>query len=305
MDKPPGEELKGEDPGAELAVKVGLRVRAVRSRRGLTRKHLAYHSQVSERYLAQLESGEANISLSLLSRIARALGVRVGEFLPLDEGALALYEPLHELVGALSPEKQQQAYLLLRNTFNRDRSARRGVALVGLRGAGKSTLGNLLARHYRVPFIRLDEMIAQLSGMDIGELISLRGQEVYRRFELQALEQTIADYRQVVLETGGSLISQWETYSILRDHYYTVWLRALPEDHMRRVMAQGDLRPFAGSTSKAMQDLKLILDEREADYGLADYSLLTSSRSIEECLQELVRSCQPVLTTQDRLPRTD
>jgi XRE family aerobic/anaerobic benzoate catabolism transcriptional regulator len=285
------------DQGHELASKVGNRVRAVRSRRGMTRKHLAHHSGVSERYLAQLESGAANISLSLLSRIAGALGVRVGEFLPLEEGALVIYEPLYELIGSQSMEKQQKAYQILRNAFTTDKASRKGIALVGLRGAGKSTLGSLLARHYKVPFVRLDEIISHLSGMDMGELISLRGQDVYRRFELQALEQTIADYRMVVIETGGSLISEWETYSILRDHYFTVWIRALPEDHMNRVIAQGDLRPFAGSTSRAMQDLKLILDEREADYRLADYELLTSNRSIDDCTGELVEACRPVLHT--------
>lgn len=300
MTEPSEDRQNSPATSPDLAEKVGNRVRALRSRRGMTRKHLAHHSEVSERYLAQLESGRANISLSLLSRIAAALGVRVGEFLPLEEGALVMYEPLHELIAPLSMEKQQQAYQLLRNAFNTDKDSRRGVALVGLRGAGKSTLGHLLAKHFRVPFVRLDEVISHLSGMDMGELISLRGQDVYRRFELRALEQTIADYRLVVIETGGSLISEWETYAILRDHYYTVWLRARPEDHMDRVIAQGDLRPFAGNTTRAMDDLKLILEERERDYRLADYELLTSGRSIDACMEELIQVCHPVLQQQQK-----
>ncbi len=278
----------------QLAEKVGMRVRAIRSRRGLTRKNLAFHSDISERYLAQVEGGTANISITLLSRIARSLGVRVSSFLPVEEEAQIKYEPLHDLIGASSLEKQQAFYKLLRDSSITDKTTRKGVALIGLRGAGKSTLGSLLAKQFKIPFVRLDEMIAQLSGMDMGELISLRGQDVYRRFELQSLQQTIADYRYIVVETGGSLISEYNTYRLLREHYFTVWIRALPEDHMERVIAQGDLRPLSGNT-KAMQDLKLILEERESDYRLADHQLMTSARSIDECMEELKRVCAPFM----------
>lgn len=285
---------KTELTAEQLVEKVGTRVRAVRSRRGLTRKNLAFHSDISERYLAQVEGGTANISITLLSRIARALGMRVGSFLPVEEEAKIKYEPLHDLIGASSLEKQQAFYKLLRDSSVTDKSTRKGVALVGLRGAGKSTLGSLLAKQFKIPFVRLDEMITQLSGMDMGELISLRGQDVYRRFELQSLQQTIADYRYIIVETGGSLISEYETYRLLREHYFTVWIRALPEDHMQRVIAQGDLRPLSGNT-KAMQDLKLILEERESDYRLADHQLTTSGRSIDECMEELERVCAPFM----------
>jgi len=288
----------------ELAETVGMRVRAIRSRRGLTRKNLAHHSDVSERYLAQLEGGSANISLLLLSRIARALGVRIGAFLPAEEGSQIVYEPLQDLIGSFSAEKQYHAFLLLHHAFRTKKITNKGVALVGLRGAGKSTLGGMLAEHYQIPFVRLDEVISQLSGMDMGELISLRGQDVYRRFELQALEQTIADYPSAVVETGGSLISEPETYRVLRDYYFTVWLRAIPEDHMQRVIAQGDLRPITGNT-KAMQDLKVILEEREVDYRLADYELLTSGRSIEDCSEELIRACSTFLQIQQEILEKD
>ena len=132
--------------------------------------------------------------------------------------------------------------------------------------------------------------------MDIGDLISLRGQNVYRRFELQGLQQTITDYRYAVLETGGSLISEQETYRLLRQHYYTVWVCAVPEDHMARVIAQGDLRPISGAGRvQGMEDLRLILEEREPDYLLADYTLMTSGRNVEDCVSELVLICSPML----------
>jgi len=285
----------GEDAGIEeLTEVVGSRVRSVRSRRGLTRKNLAFHSDVSERYLAQLERGTANVSLALLSRIANALGVRIGSLLPDQEESCIKYPPLGELIDTFTPEVQEQAFKLLRNAFSPGQGVYRGVALIGLRGSGKSTLGELLAKHFKVPFIRLQTVISQLAGMDIGELISLTGQGNYRRLELQALQQTVTDYRHVVLETGGSLISEAETFRMLRDHFYTIWVRALPEDHMNRVIEQGDMRPMAGS-QQAMDDLKLILDEREADYRLANFEIMTSGQTIEQSLEVLIQQCTPYL----------
>lgn len=288
---PPG----GEDAGIEeLTEVVGSRVRSVRSRRGLTRKNLAFHSDVSERYLAQLERGTANVSLALLSRIANALGVRIGSLLPEQEESCIKYPPLGELIDTFTPEVQEKAFKLLRNTFSPGQGVYRGVALIGLRGSGKSTLGELLAKHFQVPFIRLQNVISQLAGMEIGELISLTGQGNYRRLERQALQQTVTDYRHVVLETGGSLISEVETFRMLREHFYTIWVRALPEDHMKRVIEQGDMRPMAGS-QQAMDDLKLILDEREADYRLANFEIMTSGQSIEQSLEVLIQQCTPYL----------
>ena len=284
-------------PG-DLPAWVGTRVRAMRSRRGMTRKHLAQHSEVSERYLAQLESGAANISLSLLARIAAAMDVNITAFLPAEEPpGPPHHEPLHELIGTLNADQQEQAYRVLKQNLVRDYQSLRGAALVGLRGAGKSTLGAVLAAQAGLPFVRLDEVISELSGMTIGDLISLRGQNVYRRYEFQALQQTIDGHRLAVLETGGSLISERETYRLLRQHYYTVWVRAIPEDHMARVIAQGDLRPISGAgRAQGMEDLRLILEEREPDYRLADYTLMTSGRGIEDCADELVRACASVLT---------
>jgi len=274
----------------QLRQEVGHHVRSVRSRRGLTRKNLAYHSDVSERYLAQLERGSANISLSLLLRIARALGVRIGSLLPEREETCIRYPPLGELIEGFSVEVQEHAYQLLQKEFSRHRGASKGVALVGLRGGGKSTLGRLLSKRFQVPFVRLNTVTAKLAGMEMDELISLTGQSVYRRLELQALQQTMADYHHVIVETGGSLISEAETYGLLREHFFTVWIRALPEDHMQRVIEQGDLRPMAGN-QQAMDDLKLILEERDAKYRLADIDIMTSGQTIEQSLQQLIKPC--------------
>lgn len=286
--------IGGEMTIEQLTEEVGSRVRSVRSRRGLTRKNLAFHSDVSERYLAQLERGTANVSLALLSRIANALGVRIGSLLPEQEETCIKYPPLGELIDTFTPEIQEKAFKLLRNAFSPGQGVYRGVALIGMRGSGKSTLGELLAKHFQVPFIRLQNVTSRLAGMDIGELISLTGQGNYRRLELQALQQTITDYRHVVLETGGSLISEAETFRMLREHFYTIWVRALPEDHMNRVIEQGDMRPMAGS-QQAMDDLKLILDEREADYRLANFEIMTSGQTIEQSLEVLIQQCAPYL----------
>jgi XRE family aerobic/anaerobic benzoate catabolism transcriptional regulator len=285
-----------EDLSEDLGQQIGHMVRAMRSRRGMSRKILAHQSDVSERYLAQLESGTANISISLLSRVAHALGVNISTFLPREPESVFKYEPLKELVGSLGLEKQQVAFELLKDKFDKDNNAYKGIALIGLKGAGKSTLGRKLAKQFNVTFVRLDETITQISGMEMGDLISFRGQDVYRRFELDALKATIEKYDRVVLETGGSLISEKETYRLLREQYFCIWVKAIPEDHMQRVKNQGDLRPLAGTGNKqAMEDLKNILIERETDYQLANHSIMTSNRGIEDCQKELIKIARPIL----------
>lgn len=278
----------------DLTRKVGQQVRVMRSRRGLTRKNLALHSGVSERYLAQLEQGEANISVALLWRVASALGVGVASLLPAEDQDPIKYEPLGELLRTFPSALQERAYQLLTEHCADRRETCKGVALIGLRGAGKSTLGELLAKCFGVAFVRLNSVISRLAGMDMNELISLTGQAQYRRLELQALRETMAEHPTAVLETGGSLISEAETYRVLRDHYFAVWLRALPEDHMHRVVAQGDMRPMAGNR-QAMEDLRLILAQRKADYQLADAEIMTSGNSVQQSLDELTRLCASVL----------
>ncbi len=282
----------------KLTRDVGNQVRSIRSRRGLTRKILASQSEVSERYLARLEQGTANISMALLWRIANALGIRIGSLLPVQEKENIKYAPLGELIETLSTEMQVQAFQLLNDNLTKTPvKSCRGVALIGLRGGGKSTLGKRLSDHFEVPFINLHDKISTLAGMEMGELILLTGQSSYRRLELQALQQSMHDHPQAVIETGGSLISEAETYRLLRDNFFTVWVRALPDDHMSRVIKQGDMRPIV-SSNKAMDDLKLILKEREDDYRLADFHIMTSGHTIDESFTELLKVCSHCMNEQ-------
>lgn len=272
---------------------IGKRIRAIRARRGMSRKLLSRHSSISERYLAQTETGKANISIALLWNISQALQVKLTDLLPEGE-TIESHSPLSNLVRCLSVKQQDIAYQLLQKHFSKPAGNCHGIALIGLRGAGKTRLGSLLADEFNVPFIRMGEVIEQLAGMNIGELFSLGGQKAYRRFEKQALEKILAEHPKAIVEAGGSLVSESETLRLLLDAYYTVWIKASAEEHMNRVLEQGDMRPMEGN-KQAMDDLKLILLEREAEYQLANYTLDTSGRKVLDCLQELVTQSKPYL----------
>lgn len=269
-------------------------VRGMRAQRGMTRKVLSQHSGISERYLAQVESGQANMSISLLWRLAEAMNVGISDVLPYECPTCVRLERLQKLVAGFTPEQELRAYDLLQQEFGSgDNAARQGrkLALIGLRGAGKSTLGSLAAEQLDLPFVRLSDVIEKQGGLDLQELLTLYGQKAYRKLERQAIDFVLENYDQVLLEIGGSLVSERETYGYLRRHFYTIWLRAQPEEHMSRVMAQGDLRPMAAS-QRAMDDLKLILSEREPHYSKADAVVDTSGRSVEECAAELAAACE-------------
>jgi len=270
--------------------RLGERVRTLRNRRGMTRKALARHAKVSERYLAQLEAGLGNGSIVLLRRIARAIGLPVTQLV--DEGA----EPALDLVlltqflERLSPPALAQARQLVLRQFSgpSDEARRRRIALIGLRGGGKSTIGRLAAERLGVPFIELDREIEKRSGASLSEIFDMFGQETFRRAEREALDDVLHRHESFVVATSGSIVTEPGTLELLLSSCLTVWVKAAPEEHMKRVMAQGDMRPMANSP-RAMEDLVSILRSREPLYARADIALLTSGRSPEQNVTELLR----------------
>ncbi|HYH08455.1 MAG TPA: helix-turn-helix transcriptional regulator [Thermoanaerobaculia bacterium] len=266
----------------------GERIRAERARRGMSRKLLADHAGISERYITQIESGKGNISLVLLRHVASALGLPLARLVD-DEPPSAEMTLVRQFLARLSPAQLKEAHASLAARFASDASLLRSqrIALVGLRGAGKTTLGAALAKAKDVPFFELDREIERLSGASMGVVVELYGQQAYRRYELQALQELLESHPQFVVATGGSLVSETETYELLLRHCFTVWIRATPEEHMERVLAQGDRRPMAAST-QAMDDLRRILEERTPLYARADVVVDTGGRSEKEAMRELV-----------------
>ena len=277
------------DDLAEFLRRIGERVRVMRSRRGMSRKLLARHSKVSERYLAQLEAGTGNFSILLLRRVAHAIGVPLPELLDErpDRSVDALL--LTQFLDRLPPGDLIAARDLLLARFSgpsSDMRARR-IALIGLRGSGKSTLGGALAERLNMPFIELDREIERQSGIGLSQLFELFGQEVFRRNERTALESILQRQPRFVLATGGSLVTEPGTFELLSSSCRTVWLKADPEEHMRRVIEQGDLRPMANN-DRAMDDLVSILTSREPLYAKADLIIDTAGKAPEQSLRELL-----------------
>ncbi|MEX0730228.1 MAG: helix-turn-helix transcriptional regulator [Aquisalimonadaceae bacterium] len=292
--------MKDQENEAEAEIEQYLRdlsdrLRGWRARRGMRRKDLANHSGVSERYLAQLEGGDANPSLGLLLRLVNAMDISLQDLLISGGPGVQIHAGLFGLAQRLSAEQQAAAYSMLLRHFSPDQSAFAGCALIGLRGAGKTTLGERLSAAFGVPFVRLGNVIENLGGMELAELFSLGGQKAYRRLERQALDLVTREHPGCIVEAGGSLVSEVETFNALRSSFYTIWVRAEPEDHMNRVIQQGDLRPI-NSSEEAMADLRRILAEREPYYRTADYVIDTSARSIDDCLAELEPICRPYLS---------
>jgi XRE family aerobic/anaerobic benzoate catabolism transcriptional regulator len=275
---------------------IGLEVRRSRAKRGMTRRQLAQASETSERYLAQIESGTGNPSVSVLRAIAQALDLPCAALLP-DAGTrtAALGEILDLLaqvpVGELPAlAKDIAARVALPGRADR---ARR-VALIGLRGAGKSTLGRMLARHLDCPFIELDRVVEEDYGASIPDLIEMAGTVTFRRHERSALDRIITANESAIITTAGGIVSNPETYALLLRRSHTIWIKARPEDHMSRVIAQGDFRPMA-QNRQAMDDLVAILEARRADYACAEAELDTSGDAIEQSFVKLLRLVTPWL----------
>lgn len=276
--------------------KLGERVRQVRARRGMTRKLLARDSGVSERYLAQLEGGAGNISILLLRRVAAAMGLPLAELIDEAPERPIEYALARQLLDGLGPVELGPAYQALARSVGRTGDAARGrrIALIGLRGAGKSTLGRRLAERLGVPFVEMAAAIAEESGTSLSEIFSLYGQAAYRRYERRALERAVGAHEAAVIATGGSLVSEAGTFELLLRSCHTIWIAASPAEHMSRVMAQGDLRPMQASR-EAMADLKRILDTRRALYGKAEAVVDTSARSIDDSFAALLDAAQRLL----------
>lgn len=267
-------------PADEAYLKrVGERVRLTRARRGMSRKSLSKASGVSERYLAELERGAANASLLVLRQIADALGIEAAALVSdAPEQPIDLTLALHQL-ERLSPAELGEARHMIAQRFGQTGPAAQGrIALVGLRGAGKTTLGQLAAQALAIPFVELDREIERASGMELSEIFAVHGQPMFRRLERQCLEATVARYERIVIATGGSLVTEPATYDLLLSTCFVVWLSASPDEHMSRVLAQGDLRPMADGP-QAMEDLKAILESRTDLYAKANAVVNTGGKS--------------------------
>ncbi|HEV8647130.1 MAG TPA: helix-turn-helix transcriptional regulator [Burkholderiales bacterium] len=286
--KPASPKLGADD--AALLQKLGERVREARARRGMTRRILARDSGVSERYLAQLETGQGNVSVLLLRQIGAALGVPLNDLLRDDDNQPVELTLIQQFLQRLPKQRLARIRAQLLRDFGSppaDRGKR--IALIGLRGAGKSTLGAALARKLDVPFVELDQEIERDAGISLSEIFLLYGQQGYRRYERRCLERVIESHERCVIATGGSIVSEPATYDLLLSTCFTVWLKAAPEEHMARVVAQGDTRPMAGN-AQAMEDLRRILDGRGMLYGQADATVDTAGQAVEQSLRALKKA---------------
>jgi XRE family aerobic/anaerobic benzoate catabolism transcriptional regulator len=266
---------------------LGRRVRELRNRRGLTRRQVSQEADVSERHLAQLEAGEGNISVVLLERIAEALDVPIaGLFAPETEEP-AEKKLIQRFLERLPQHRLEDVvFQLMRDFGHKEKMRRMRIALIGMRGAGKSTLGARLAAETSKRFVELDSEIEKDTGMPLGEIFSLYGQSGFRAMEKRTLEKVLKENVRAVISVGGGIVSEKETFDYLLAHCYTVWIKARPEEHMSRVMAQGDFRPMAAN-DQAMKDLRGILEAREPLYRKADSLLDSSGASVEESFAKL------------------
>lgn len=275
-----------EDTRAYIA-SVGLRVRELREQKGLSRRQLSEISGVSQRYLAQLETGAGNITIGLLRSVARAVDCSAAELAAERLGPDAPIADLLKYYRNASTEQQSRLISLLRPDSDRPNRANR-LALIGMRGAGKSSLGHLLAKRSDTPLLELNRHIEHHSGMTVNDVWAIYGQEGYRRMERQSLEALALDNERMILAVSGGIVSDEHTFKMLRQRCHTVWLKATPEEHMARVRAQGAFQPMSGHPS-AIGELRDILIAREALYAQADTVLDTTGKSVEQSLEDLLQ----------------
>jgi XRE family aerobic/anaerobic benzoate catabolism transcriptional regulator len=276
------------DTSASIAfvAEVGRLVRRGRARRGITRRQLAAESGISVRYLAQIEGGYGNPSLIVLKSIADALEAPLTAFIPHDERLSRIVDLVNRLSPTEWPSLEQSIEARVVEGTQSERAQR--IGLVGLRGAGKSTLGRMLAERLGYPFVELNRVVEQEYGASISMLIEMSGVSSFRRYERASLEKVIANHEKVVIATAGGIVSSPETYALLLRRTHTVWVKAQPQEHMNRVMAQGDFRPMS-ENREAMSDLLAILDARSQDYAQAEATLDTSGRNVEQSADDLFK----------------
>jgi len=287
-----------DDEKDPFLIALGERLRALRSRRGLTRKALAKLADVSERHLANVESGVGNASIQFLRQITTVLNCTLAEMIGDETATSPEWLMIREILRGRSDEELAKARATLAGMFDAPTSEtarRQRVALIGLRGAGKSSLGRMLADHWMVPFVELGREVETLAGCGIAEIHALYGPNAYRRYERRALEDIIQRYPRAVIATPGGIVSDPATYNLLLSHCYTVWVQAAPKDHMARVLAQGDTRPMMGNR-EAMEDLKNILESRAAFYSKADLSFDTSDMTQEAAYVALLEQLRDSVT---------
>jgi XRE family aerobic/anaerobic benzoate catabolism transcriptional regulator len=290
---------KALDAEAEFLASLGARVRHLRAMRGMSRKVLSAASGVSERYIAQLESGQGNVSIILLRRVALATGARLEDLIP-GADASPDWPVIRDLMGGASAETIAQVKRLLSGNGAANARAGERVALIGLRGAGKSTLGRLVAERIGWQFVELNKEIERDNDMSVPEIFAMYGQEGYRRFEQAAVRKLIARDGPILLATGGGIVAEPVTFDLILSSFYTIWLKAEPEEHMRRVREQGDLRPMGGDAS-AMQELRAILVSREPFYARARAMVDTAGLSVEEATDRLYALISSELTDEAAL----
>jgi XRE family transcriptional regulator, aerobic/anaerobic benzoate catabolism transcriptional regulator len=282
--------------GEEVVASVGRLVRLSRAKRGMTRRQLAQASGASERYLAQIESGQGNPSVIILSGIADALELPITDLLPRANGHPALVSRILDVLERAGEGELSAIAELIESRIGGAPAIDRGrrIALIGLRGAGKSTLGRRLADKLGLPFIELDRLVEQDYGAHIPDLIEMAGLATFRRYERACLERVVDQQEAAVIATAGGIVSNAETFALLLRRTHTVWIKARPDEHMRRVMQQGDLRPMAKSR-EAMADLVAILDARAPDYARAEAELDTSGDTVARSFEKLLRIAQRCL----------
>jgi XRE family transcriptional regulator, aerobic/anaerobic benzoate catabolism transcriptional regulator len=294
-----------ENPNSETGFleQLGQRVRTMRALHGMSRKVLAKVSGISERYIAQLESGKGNVSIVLLRRVSDAMGAHLEDLIPANEPAPD-WPVIRDLLRKATPNQIAQARDILSGQASGASALRRtpfaGIALIGLRGAGKSTLGKILAKKIGWSFVELNKEIEAQNGLSVAEIIALYGQEGFRRMEQAALGQLLARKELMVLATGGGIVSEPLTFDLILSSFYTIWLKAEPEEHMARVRRQGDLRPMADDRS-AMAELRTILLSREPLYARASAVVDTAGLTVDAAAARLIDAVAPVLHEEARM----